>query len=60
MKIVYIIGTYPRLTETFIDREISNLEKLGAEIKIVSIRRPSGALSQDQIELIKRIQYLFP
>lgn len=60
MRIIYIIGTYPRLTETFIDREISTLEKLGAEIKLVSIRRPSGALSQDQIELIERIQYLLP
>jgi len=60
MKIVYIIGTYPRLTETFIDREISSLEKLGTEIKIVSIRRPSGALSQEQIRLIDRILYLLP
>ena len=60
MKIVYIIGTYPRLTLTFIDREISSLEQMGATIKIVSIRRPSGALSQNQINLIERIQYLLP
>ena len=60
MKIVYIIGTYPRLTTTFIDREIYSLEKLGAEIKIVSIRRPDAALSRDQIQLINRIQYLLP
>lgn len=60
MRIVYIIGTYPRLTTTFIDREISSLEELGAKIKIVSIRQPSGELSPAQDELINRIQYLFP
>jgi glycosyltransferase involved in cell wall biosynthesis len=60
MKIVYIIGTYPRLTTTFIDREICSLEKLGAQIKVISVRRPDSELSQDQIELIDRIQYLLP
>jgi glycosyltransferase involved in cell wall biosynthesis len=60
MKLLYIIGTYPRLTETFIDREIRTLEELGTEIKIVSVRRPSGALSQEQANLIDRIKYLLP
>lgn len=60
MKIVYIIGTYPRLTTTFIDREIYWLEKLGARIKVISIRRPDNALSQEQVEVIDRIQYLLP
>lgn len=60
MKIVYIIGTYPRLTTTFIDREINSLEELGVNIKIFSIRPPSGILSQAQIESMTRIQYLLP
>lgn len=60
MKIVFIIGTYPRLTTTFIDREIYSLEKLGMEIKIVSVRRPDAELSENQIDLIKRIHYLLP
>jgi len=60
MKIAYLIGTYPRLTTTFIDREIFALEKLGVEIKIFSIWRPDSALSQVQFQMIERIQYLMP
>ena len=42
MKLVYLIGTYPELTNTFIDREIITLRRLGKfQIRIVSIRYPS-------------------
>ena len=41
-KIAYIVKTFPKLSETFILNEILGLEKLGMEIEIFSLRRPSG------------------
>ena len=39
-KIVYIIGTYPLLTTTFIDREVISLYRWGVDLEIFAIRRP--------------------
>lgn len=62
LKLVYIIGTYPSLTTTFIDREIRTLRQWGVELQIVSIRRPSVAppLSHEQRELQEGVIYLLP
>lgn len=61
-KIVYIIGTYPLLTTTFIDREILQLHQWGVNIQVVSIRRPPSdvPLSSTQLELQKDVLYLLP
>jgi len=61
-KIVYIIGTYPLLTTTFIDREILRLIELGVDLKIFSIRKPPRhlPLSSFQLELQKGVRYLLP
>jgi colanic acid/amylovoran biosynthesis glycosyltransferase len=40
VKIGYIIGTYPLLTTTFIDRELQGIRERGIETTIISIRRP--------------------
>ncbi|MGI8828229.1 MAG: glycosyltransferase [Candidatus Limnocylindria bacterium] len=56
----YIIGTYPVLTETFIDREIKHLLDRGADLHIVSIRRPRTELSPLQRDLSRRVKYLLP
>lgn len=60
MNLVYIIGTYPGLTTTFIDREIRVLRKLGCRIQIVSIRHPWTILSPAQTELAEGVIYLLP
>lgn len=39
MKIAYLTGEYPRATDTFIQREIAGLRRLGLEIFTASIRR---------------------
>ncbi len=39
MKIAYLTGEYPRATDTFIQREIAGLRKLGLEVFTSSIRR---------------------
>jgi len=60
LRLSYIIGTYPVLTETFIDREIRHLLDLGVDLEIVSIRRPRTDLSPAQHELSRRVTYLLP
>ncbi len=43
MRVVFVLKGYPRLSETFIAQEIAALERLGLEIEIVSLRRPTDA-----------------
>jgi glycosyltransferase involved in cell wall biosynthesis len=61
-KIVYIIGSYPLLTTTFIDREIMRLDQSGIDLQIFSIRHPNKAtpLSSFQYQLQQRVIYLLP
>ena len=62
LGLVYIIGTYPGLTTTFIDREIRTLRHWGVDLQIVAIRRPplGTPLSEDQQELQQGVIYLLP
>ena len=39
--VAFILKGYPRLSETFIAQEILGLERLGLDIRIVSLRRPT-------------------
>lgn len=61
-KLIYIIGTYPLLTTTFIDREVQRLRELGLHIEIVSIRRPPVEVSQVEAyrDMQRQIAYLLP
>lgn len=40
MKVAYVLGTFPSLSETFILREIVELRRQGVEIDIFALRRP--------------------
>jgi glycosyltransferase involved in cell wall biosynthesis len=60
LRLTYLHGRYPVLTETFIDREIQRLLARGIDLRIVSIRRPSADLSATQRELSTRVDYLLP
>jgi glycosyltransferase involved in cell wall biosynthesis len=62
MQLVYVIGTYPEITTTFIDREIQALGGMGFQIKILSIRRPSKTVShlKEYKETQRDITYLLP
>ncbi|MFB3903769.1 MAG: glycosyltransferase [Acidobacteriota bacterium] len=42
MRITYIVGTYPRLSTTFISQEIMVLRELGHQVNVISIRRPDN------------------
>ncbi|HWQ14627.1 MAG TPA: glycosyltransferase [Roseiflexaceae bacterium] len=62
LSLTYIIGTYPGLTTTFIDREITALRRWGVDLQVLAIRRPpaSAPLSQDQRALQQGVTYLLP
>jgi colanic acid/amylovoran biosynthesis glycosyltransferase len=59
-RLTYVIGTYPRLTTTFIDREIRVLRRLGIPLQVISIRRPNGLLSAEQKILQSDVYYVLP
>ncbi len=58
--VAYIVGTYPLLTTTFIDREIELLRRLGLQVDVTALRRPSGALSAAQRRLVEQVRYVLP
>jgi len=60
--VVYVVGTYPLLTTTFIDREISALRAWGLDVRIVAARRPppDAPLSHEQRTLARGTNYLLP
>lgn len=62
LRLTYIIGTYPGLTTTFIDREITMLRRWGVDLQILAIRRPHAGvpLSQEQRRLQQGVVYLLP
>ena len=62
LRLTYVIGTYPLLTTTFIDREIQIMRRFGVDIQVVAIRRPDVGtpLSADQRQLQQGVIYLLP
>ena len=60
LSLLYVIGTYPSLTTTFIDREIEWLRKSGVNVQVLAIRRPSSRLSPEQEKIGKGTIYLLP
>ncbi|MFP3913778.1 MAG: glycosyltransferase [Actinomycetota bacterium] len=50
-ELAYVIGSYPLLTTTFIDREIERMRARGVEATVFSLRRPHGPLSPEQSRL---------
>ena len=49
MRIGYLIPEFPAQTHTFIWREMKELERLGAEVAIVSTRRPHELAPHDWV-----------
>ena len=42
-RLAVVLKGYPRLSETFIAQELLSLEQRGAEITIISLRRPTDS-----------------
>ncbi len=47
LRLAYMTGQFPRLTDTFIQREVSALRKLGNHVQTFSVRRPPYAEASD-------------
>lgn len=62
MKLAYIIGTYPELTTTFIDREVRILREIGFRIQTLSIRHTNSSvlLDEEYTKIEKQTIYLIP
>ena len=62
LQLAYIIGTFPNITTTFIDREIRVLRQLGLDLQTLSIRRPKPGtpLSTEQQVFQQDTIYLLP
>jgi glycosyltransferase involved in cell wall biosynthesis len=58
--VAYIIGTYPLLTTTFIDREIQLLRSNGLDVTVTALRRPHGPLSPEQQDMARDVHYVLP
>jgi len=59
-SLVYIIGTYPGLTTTFIDRELRAFRAKGVDVRVISVHKRHIKLSQDQEQLQSITSYLLP
>jgi colanic acid/amylovoran biosynthesis glycosyltransferase len=62
MRIAYFTGEYPRATDTFIQREIAGLRKLGVEVFTFAVRRPGEEhmVGEEQKQERDRTLYLLP
>lgn len=58
MRILYIVNVYPRLTQTFIDDQMSGMLKLGHDVEIMSLKKPEGYLARYEQALLERTTYL--
>ena len=62
MKIAYIIGNFPVLSETFVLNEIVRLQDLGCEVDVYAFKRPSeediAKLSARGAELYAQTKYI--
>jgi len=63
LRLVYIIGTYPLLTMTYVDREIRLLRQWGVDLQVLAVRRQDASIpiSADQRGALQEgIIYLLP
>jgi len=57
MRIAYVVGTFPCLSETFIVREMAALERKGHELTILALRRPrAGPVHADAAPFLERVR----
>jgi colanic acid/amylovoran biosynthesis glycosyltransferase len=49
----YMVRMFPQHSETFIANEILELERLGAQIRVYSYRRPRAAVPHESVRLIQ-------
>ena len=59
MSVAFVLKGYPRLSETFIAQEILGLERLGLDIRIISLRHPTDKATHPVVdEITAPVSYL--
>lgn len=59
MKLVYVLNTYPQPSQTFIRREIQALERAGAQVRRIAMRRsPTPLIDAEDIAEEQATTYL--
>ena len=59
-RIAYIASQYPTLRETFVIREILELERLGVEVAVYSLKRPMEGLAHRDLREVRAKVYYSP
>jgi len=60
MRVLFIVGTFPSLSETFILNQITGLIELGVDVEIIAQSRPYERKQHDDIaeyRLMERVRY---
>ena len=61
MKITYILGSFPKLSETFVLSQITSLIDRGYDLEIIAMHNPNEGTVHDDVvnyNLLKKTQYV--
>jgi glycosyltransferase involved in cell wall biosynthesis len=59
VDLVVVLNGFPRLSETFVLQELLELERQGAKLHVVALRKPEESLQQERVaELEAKVEYL--
>lgn len=57
--LVVVVNLFPRLSETFVLQELLELERLGARLHLIAVRRPEELVQLEGVERLKaEVEYL--
>jgi len=57
MRVAYVLGTFPKLSETFILREIQEMERQGVAVELFALARSDGPMDKDVASYADRTTY---
>lgn len=59
-RVAYVVGTFPKLSETFIMGELAELGQRGIDVRVLSLKRPQETVVHDSVQsagLLERTTY---
>ena len=61
-RIAYLLNRFPRVTDTFITRELKSLQQMGTKVKIISVwnPQPTDIKSEFLDDRPGQVEYLLP
>ena len=58
-RIAYVVGTFPKISETFVAHELAELRRRGAEVRILALKRPTDELRHDIVDRAGLLEWTF-